>query len=244
MLSELKKTNIQHLSVPAINQTKLNAALKDAFPLEKEAVTELSFANLHRDYPIINLDFLKMQNEDGWPRFAVFSITQPECRLEFKARNTETIRTMKAVYTPCYRNLSFLPKNPHSRVYTHFYKWFEGFFDRLEVSVKADLKPYMRFWKPAMESTAFISQSFAGLLPTEVRGKIRQAVANWKFDLNYIFLICEAQKWVEGKEIHEVPKPADPLVVGWHPEAKHFFLLADFDIVPIEEYVKREFCEG
>ena len=91
---------------------------------------------------------------------------------------------------------------------------------------------------------ASISQTFPGLIPREVRSVILRETKKPepRFSTENIWLVTEAKKWiVNHKAIPHITR-ADPLVVGYHTKAKEFYLLASFDLEPVEDYVRREFA--
>ncbi len=56
---------------------------------------------------------------------------------------------------------------------------------------------------------------------------------------NEIFVIAESKKWVVDETVH---LKDDPLVVGWVEETGQMFLIADFDLTPLEEHIKINFA--
>jgi hypothetical protein len=75
--------------------------------------------------------------------------------------------------------------------------------------------------------------SYRGVIPDEVKGKIKQARRIFK----QVFIVAEPEKWSLEKVTYP---PGDPLVVGW--DGKLLWLVDSFDTTPLEEYVKLEYA--
>lgn len=193
--------------------------------------TELIEAKLDEKYR--RIDMLGVMNRRKWsdkhqcalPLYAMFNVNASVCTLEAHATRRYDYDTPQ----------SWMLSNPQQLV-------------ELCPTVAQTLSAENQKDMPAWTSRArCISARFAGAIPAEIRKEIALA----RGDFEDIFLVTEAPEWeleqfqvnkVEGvrTRLHTPPIPQrDPLVIGlklgkyWH--------IADFDLTPAEEYVKKEF---
>lgn len=84
-----------------------------------------------------------------------------------------------------------------------------------------------------------ISARFGGILPEEVRALSFRARNSALFD--EVFILAEVPKWqIKDTGTPLLSRDGDPLLIGH--EGGRFWLLAAFDVTPVEEYVAREYA--
>jgi hypothetical protein len=175
-------------------------------------------------YKPISLDFLEMRDEDGWPKFAVFGLEKRSCYIESKVTEEERDSSWWTFNGP--------PKDIARYVRRHY---LPDVINKLTALADARLDELMKKisdrWRTVRKS---ISQTFSGIVPGDVKVAIRKAKRDFK---NNICIVAEAKKWVIGETVTIEEK--DPLVIGFF--NGRAYLIADFDVTPVENYVKKEF---
>lgn len=216
---------------PAITKEDRENLKKQAsklFGVEMEAKKEL--LRLVATYPVLDLGFLNMRTEDGWPRFAVFSIDSPKCYFEIDSG------WPKSIMQRLQRKESFARpdiKTTHPAGILNYFDFSDIFakMAKIVLSRKKWLESY-----PGLR----LSEIFKGILSQEAR----QAIADYKSNnMDYsIYIIAEAGNWSQTF-IEIPPRSIDPLVIAYHPDLDptSACLLAKFDLTIVEEYVAREF---
>jgi len=96
-----------------------------------------------------------------------------------------------------------------------------------------DVKESLRR-KTAAYSATSISTTYNGILPEKIRDRIRAEATKWK----HIYVLAEVKGWKVDQE--SLPKPGDPIVVGW--DGEHLWVIDHYDLTPAEEHVLREFA--
>lgn len=79
-----------------------------------------------------------------------------------------------------------------------------------------------------------LTTEYSGLIPAATKEKIATAKTQFKA----VFMIAEANKWTLEKTA--IPRPADPLIVGF--DGTHLWIVDHFDMTTIEKYIKAEFA--
>lgn len=78
-----------------------------------------------------------------------------------------------------------------------------------------------------------LTARWSGVIPLEVKDQI-EAVRG---EFQEIYVWAEVPEWKLNVEV--LPRASDPLVVGF--DGRESWLIAAFDLTPVEEYIKREF---
>lgn len=174
-------------------------------------------------YPMIDLEFLAMQNADGTPKFATFRMDNPEFYIdvciEFYQNGRHGIEIRSNLETGKKQILSYYKKFITKMARSC---WEKSLMDANVRSV-------------TMKS----STRFSGLIPEDVRKEIRSVNSKVMFD--NVLLIAEASSWtMESKTVKFPPNP-DPMVVGLKDNV--FYLISVFDLTPMETYITKEFTD-
>lgn len=188
-----------------------------AIRLEKEAITKRikqleSFEKLNR-YAVFSLEPLTWRNKQGFPRLAVFSLESA--------------------------NFEIAAVGGYNRWGGGGRRW------RGQISPKLP-KEMMTCYKDVLDKltklgretkkTIRLRTQFGMLIPESVREEISRVRGEFK----QIFIVAEAPRW-DLKRI-AIPKPVDPLVVGY--DGICYWLIAAFDPTPLEEYIKKGCIKG
>ena len=164
-------------------------------------------------YPPLSLDVLHWRNGSGWPKLALLDLDSP--RFEIVVSHVDNRWGGGSLV---YRKI-FRPDLP-----TALSKHYADVVDRLKKRIGK-----------ARQSIHLYTE-FSGIIPPEVKQKIPVAKKQFK----KVFVLAEAKHWdVKKRFIPIRPRLADPLLVGW--DGVGLWLIAHFDMTPVEEYVKREF---
>ncbi len=172
------------------------------------------------EYPLINLDFLKMRKKDGMPVFAVFSLNEQTCsmsvKLEYFRDNWDSLVTLYS---------SFSGNLLRSKFKDVYYKLAE-----------LCMLHSVNFKYSTKSITKRIESRFTALVPDHIRKIIRDKKNCTDFE--QIVVIAEADNWTIDEEIVYAPNP-DPLVVGIRGDLA--YLIEKFDVTKVEKYVSKEF---
>lgn len=248
----------QHITSPpevdAERLQRLNAKLeelaKGGFVVEELPRAQLAHQAAVYTYPKLSMDFLSHANEKEWknryngwvgkiqvPRFGVFRLNSPRMTIEF-AYNGWTYGFSFRVTQPV--NFPEVMEKPLVRSTEVFRDIDENDIVRLgngRYGAHSFLVPRTieKKYKQALKEGIEISSTFHGLIPTETRGKIKEAQRLFG---NEIYLVAETapEEW----NVRRAPRIVkDPILVG---VAKNeAFYLDRFDTTPMEEYVAKEF---
>lgn len=80
------------------------------------------------------------------------------------------------------------------------------------------------------QATISLTTQFKGMLPEDVKAKIAEADGK----LRYLHMVAEVENW--GVRETAVPRPGDPLVIGY--DGACWRLVADFDLTDLEKSIK------
>jgi len=234
MIAQIQTTHVGD-KAPGNDLESLKRLRRDMLPVEAAAEEQVAAAiadfQLAQQFNPIDMSFLKMRR-GPWPTFAVYNIfgrgsyenPQGVCRfrVEFRDRGSSSHTT-----------------SPPSVLD----EYFKDVVKRLELRAKRLRR--RTGWTPFVQvrATTQIYRRFSGVIPHEVRQKIR--THKDKFDS--VVLIEEADKWtyhedIEKRRIPPPPRVIDPLVIGL--SGNRGYLIDAFNIQPIEEAVAREFTKG
>jgi hypothetical protein len=151
------------------------------------------------------------------PRFAVYSLDSPECKLYFASYFYKS--EMKGKKLPNSANPKIIMGNSKCINFRDF------LLDAVNIVGNVPEKD-------RIEMCFNIYSHFSGFIPQEIKDELKK---HKKIFGKEIFLIAEAEWQVEPR-----PVPiGDPLIIG-HKHG-HYFLLDSFDCTPMEEYAKAEF---
>lgn len=136
--------------------------------------------------------------------------------------------------------LAPFPVNGQSVVFTNL----DDGWGNARIRATEALKPFSKLYTDVFENLAkkraqrrseiSITATFTGVIPQSTKDKITEASSEFK---EQIFVLAEVEAW----KLNEVVIPQrDPLVVGYAEE--NLWLIDQFDLTPLEEYVKREFA--
>jgi hypothetical protein len=106
------------------------------------------------------------------------------------------------------------------------------------VAVGACLFTYgvgVALWEPGITKTRTFRHKFSGIIPKHIRDLVKTEQKN--FDI--IYLVEESHSWKINDEVVETPKNLDPLIIG-RKNGTHF-LLAKFDVTPLENLIATEY---
>ncbi len=194
---------------------------KDALPFENIDFIKLeSLAEREklRDFRLINLDFLSMTNEQGFPLFATFTTDSATCYMR------GVLDTFGSVYCAIKYKTNFKSRIVRDQYLKHFKHFACKLIDDTRVS-------------ESMTLNFEVSSKFSGIIPPLAREEIVQH----KYKFEEILVVAEADNWTfEKTVVHLNPNP-DPLIIGVKKNLA--YLISQFDITKLEDYVKREFIE-
>ena len=154
------------------------------------------------------LEALTWRNKQGYPRLAVFSLTNPKMSMGI-VRYTNWSHTG---YRMAESNPQGMPKAMRDS--------YKDVMSLLKNKAKVDRKSYA------------ISVMFEGVIPTEVKQAINEA----KPAFNSLWVVAEAKNWSLKASEPTVIKRSDPIVVGY--DGFNYWIVAAFDTTPIEKYVE------
>lgn len=204
-------------------------------------------------YPFLSMEVLRWRDQQGFPKLALFSLTDPAFSIE---ADYNWWFGQADQHWQVGGSIQQLPK-PISSLYGDI---LERFKDEFQKDMRKN--PNLRTGKWCKN----IRSRFSGVIPQWVRKKIQQATADfsvstqrveinnanavWPFKRKVmktdiatnIFLIAEVDKWVVNKEtlvVKEASPLPDPLVVGY--KAGCLWFICSFDETPLENYVRMEF---
>jgi hypothetical protein len=172
--------------------------------------------------PLMDMSFLSMSNEQGWPRFAIYKIGKADCRFGVIIDVEKGLAKAAPKLTYNFPQ----PLVPH----------YANFFAKLAERVAFTKVPIAEVKE--IRNTAIAN--FAGLVPAQYRKVIRQACSSNQFD--HVCLIAEAPEWKTNIEVVPMPRSTDPLIVGI--KRGYSFLIDKFDVTPLEKYVSAEFTSS
>lgn len=195
------------------------------FLFEKESFDALNKIQslrqkIGQDYPLLNMDFLKMRNKDSLPKFAVFTLNEPIAYFKTTLEFFSDGRCSSVILDTNCQNLAVV-----SRYYDIFkllrqHLWFESLSSSM-----------------VKKSWVTLQTKFPGIIPANIRNQINEVRPHF----DEVVIIAEAPKWeIDGKIIHYPPNP-DPLVVGI--KDKFCYLVNSFDVTLLENYIVKEFTE-
>ena len=213
IFDEIVKTNISS-PLTLIKELDIKG---EPLPFEEANIKKIELIKEMSGYPIIDLSFLKMMNQDGYPRFAVFGQVDPYFRINISVLDGE---------------VDTITSNVNTKVIMRHYVPF--------------LKSFLKLKQNKRNSHIIhtIYSSFEGILTNEAR-EIMSAKADWnklKGNLSGVFLIAEATNWKYEKEEIKLPVPTDPLIVKIDYTTGIAYLLHKFNMTRVEDYISKEFC--
>lgn len=224
-LEDIKKTHVH--SIRHGDPKVVKKLYEGAFGVEGSAVKELKNTVMSMEFgskwPPIDLEFLRMRQRSGWPRFAVYNLDDTQCCFQVEERSYIGGQWFQT---------SSIPKVLHP--------YFEDVYRRLKrkgrkVRLAHQVNPFIE-----TQAKFTITQVFAGLIPLVVRKKIQRAE---KGSFSNLLLVTEAEKWKLSKVVEHRPKQVvDPLIIGLI--ENQAYLITSFELTPTEEMVAREFTEG
>lgn len=170
----------------------------------------------YKEYKIIDISFLEMSNEDGTPKFAVFTPSEDKCYFKVSC----SLNQNKMIHE------SKLDSNIKERVVLSKYK------KSIDHLIKLCAKKYFTDTSlPRLNcAEAMMSSLFSGLLPDNIREKINNLHNERSFD--EIIIISEASNWKIEEKISYSPPNPDPLIVGIKDSV--CYLIDCFDTTPLE----------
>lgn len=163
-----------------------------------------------KQYAMFSLAPLTWRDKQGFPRLAVFSLDSPEFEISYVGKRSEWFDRLAW-------KSRITPKLPHDMA-----QCYSDVTKRLAVTAKKSRK------------TTRLRATFSGLIPEEARKQIIQA----REIFSQIFIVAEVKQWDLEQSV--IPRPTDPLVVGY--DGKHFWLVTAFDPTSLEEFIARNFC--
>jgi len=180
-------------------------------------------------WPVISLEFLRMRDKDGFPRFAVFTPESNWCI--FSGNFWKGSISRGAMWG---NGLSLeLQRLSASLVQ----EYFGDIVKRMKTESKCGL-----FTGIGGGITCCISQQFNGVIPDSVREQMSVCA---EIVPGRTIVVSEATPWKVSTRPHPALSDPDPLVIrvvdGNPAEA---LLVAHFDATKAEEYVMREFSEA
>jgi hypothetical protein len=203
-----------------IEQAAKPALVKQIEELQREKERLLRLKDFG-DLPCLSLEPLAWRDKSGRPRLVLFGLDSPNFVLAVNCKANERIWGLYV-----YKNVSN-PKLPPA-----LQKQYQDVFARLRK-------------EGGPRHTITLSTKFTSVIPTTTKTKI--VAAQKRF--SQIFLLAEAQDWtVKKSRVRPKPQPKptptanldpDPLVVGW--DGSNLWLIDQFDLTTVEQYVKAEF---
>ncbi|MFA6429403.1 MAG: hypothetical protein WCV84_02790 [Patescibacteria group bacterium] len=203
---------------------RLEQMLKGLLPVERrmrpmieakkvelnKLITRLGSPDRLKQYPSFSLEPLTWRDEHGYPRLAVFSLNSPDFELRVVGERHSSVNfTTKLVWRPSHHK----PRLPKAMA-----DCYTDVLTRLKTMAKKS------------EKAIRLRAEFAALIPPEVKDKIQQAKKHFRDE---IFIVAEVRDWSLTKTA--VPRPSDPLVVGF--DGTNCWLIAAFDTTPLEELI-------
>lgn len=211
--------NIAEKAVAALSEPLSLEVLKSSTgqltPMEQSAAKDLYTMR----YPMISLEFLRMRDEHGWPKFAIFSPKSPTCMLA-------GLMDRGRMFSDNWLGDGV---NRLSKRLIHAY--FEDVIERLEnLGYRGILRSSVIFR---------ISQTFNGTIPRALRDEMRSAA---EIIPGETFVIAEAGGWKVEKTIVPFLSKLDPLIIRFPDyDVGKALLLGHFEATKAEEYIAREF---
>lgn len=206
----------QLLGIEQVAKSAIDNRLKTL--REEQANLRRLVAIGERQYRRLSYEPLKWRDENGWPCLAVYSLESADCTIECsRSFITSPIRFGSDRYR-------FDFSLPTHLLPSHLRECYRDMEDLLKAEC---VRKHSR--AAALSITIKLSSRFVGIIPSDVKEKIRDAQSI--FGEN-IFLIAEA-RWTKTAT---QPPPAidrDPLVVGW--DGADLWLIDVFDITPVEQ---------
>lgn len=105
---------------------------------------------------------------------------------------------------------------------------------KLPDGYKAQYRDIEQLLKDRRGDRVTLTARWSGVIPLEVKEQI-EAVRG---EFQEIFVWAEVPEWKLNVEV--MPRQSDPLVVGF--DGRESWLIAAFDLTPVEEYIRREFA--
>jgi hypothetical protein len=175
-------------------------------------VRQLESLDKLNQYPVFSLEPLSWRNKEGFPRLAVFSLESPDLEFAVVGSYSRVDWRLKRRWRQ-----KVSPKLPQGMM-----DCYKDVLDKLSAIAKETKK------------TARLRAQFGMLIPQAIKTEIARVRGEFK----EIFIIAEAPRW--DLKLTAIPKPKDPLVVGY--DGVNYWLIAAFDPTPLENYIKAEFC--
>ena len=203
-LEHVREAISQLLPIEARARTRLQAREKE---LMRETVMKANGAQ-GQGYLPFPLESLTWRNKHGYPRLAVFSLSNPKMSMGI-LRSEHWSGTSYRIAESSPINLTREMKSTYKDVMT-----------MLREKAKENRKSYT------------ISVMFDGVIPTDVKQAIKEAKPAFK----QLWVVAEAKKWSLKASEPQVIRRSDPLVVGY--DGFNYWIVAAFDTTPIEKYVE------
>lgn len=168
-------------------------------------------------YPLISLEFLRMRDAKGFPRFAVFCPESSRFSLHSEGIDAWSYRD-------------------------HGYRWIapsivRHYFADVNRTLRKQAKGRSTLWN---RKELIISQTFNGLIPDKLRDEMRQC---GKAMPGRPLIVADAGEWVVSETSQPRLSGVDPLVIQFdYARPEQAWLIGHFDITPTEDYVRREFA--
>jgi len=176
-------------------------------------------------YPMISLEFLRMRDSKGFPRFAVFMLGRPTCQF------------MSNWWSGAMFDSGFPNRLAHQSELSD--ALMEMYFADVRQTVQAIHKATVP-WSRRSEIRTTVSQRFGGVIPDAVRTEIETAAKELP---GVTTIVADAGPW--QVEQRRATSGSDPLVIRIDPrDVSTGLLVAHFDTTPAEQYVMREFGTG
>lgn len=231
-IARVKKTHVAR-KLPTHDLAALERLHADCLPVEGIADQEVSDAiaafKLGERFPAIDLSFLRMRRWGNMPTFAVYDVFFKST----EGRGCCFFKGHKDYGNSCSVESS-IPWPLHS--------YFEDVMEEMKRKSRKLGRLTALTTGIQKRSTVQASHYYQGLIPPHVRQIIRAE----RNVFSHIVLIEEARKWLwqQHVETRRIPRPvyADPLVVGLLKSKA--FLLAAFDLEPLEMAIAREYTKG
>lgn len=202
----------------------LNDELDSLLPIESNSIEELKAIieslELARAgyFDVLPDEHLKARKPNGEPCFAFYSVDDRGSVCQF--------RLMNAIRRSYGWQGQFNKPLAPQLILRHYDDMSE------HIMKVADKKMVELSYPPDLAINVYMSHVFNGIIPSEVRSKIRDAQNSNLF--SGIFLIAEAIEWQYDSEPAPLPvRKTDPLVVGV--ALDKLFLIASFDLTTVEQ---------
>lgn len=187
-----------------------------AFAFEKDAkyLPDKRTIAMSEKFKMIDLDFLKSRHKT-FPKFSVFTLNSKICQIGSKVEGSEAKTSFICNFN------SLIVKQKYADIFARLAD------NAYKIKISGDF----------MSSWVAMTCEFNGVIPDESRGIITKEAQNF----DEILIVAEASKWKMENFSVPIPYTRDPLVIGII--GIYAFLIHQFDVTPMEDYVFKEFIK-